>query len=129
MHSQLSYNDRLSRVVDYVYANLEGDLSFDRLAEVACLSPYHWSRIYAAMRGETIAATVRRLRLQRASDRLSSSDLDVAAIATWAGYSSLDTFGRAFKDAFGMSPASYRASGSHAASNPPIEPAMPAPFP
>jgi AraC family transcriptional regulator len=115
MRSQEDYSSRLNRVLDYVYAHLEDDLSFDRLAEVACLSPYHWSRIYSAMRGETIAATVRRLRLQRAADRLSNSDLDIGAVATRAGYGSADTFGRAFRDAFGVSPAAYRRSGSHAA--------------
>ena len=67
------------------------------------------------MRGETIAATIRRLRLQRAADRLANSDLEIGVIAARAGYSSTDTFGRAFKDAFGVSPAAYRERGSHAA--------------
>jgi AraC family transcriptional regulator len=102
-------------VLDYVYAHLEDDLAFDRLAEVACLSPYHWSRIYSAMRGETIVATIRRLRLQRAADRLANSDLELGAIAVSAGYNSTDVFARTFKDAFGMSPAAYREKGSHAA--------------
>ena len=115
MHHQEHYNDRLNRVLDYVYAHLEDDLSFDRLADVACLSPYHWSRIYSAMRGETIVATIRRLRLQRAADRLANSDLDIGTVAARAGYGSTDTFGRAFKDAFAVSPAAYRESGSHAA--------------
>ena len=113
--TQASYDDRLNRVMDHVYNHLEEDISFDRLAEVACLSPYHWSRIYSAMRGETIATTVRRLRLQRAADRLANSDLDMPAIAARAGYGSPDTFGRAFRDAFGMTPAAYRQNGSHAA--------------
>lgn len=115
MHNQENYYDRLNRVLDYVYAHLEDDLSFDRLAEVACLSSYHWSRIYSAMRGETIVATIRRLRLQRAADRLANSDLDIGAVVARAGYSSTDTFGRAFRDAFGESPAAYREKGSHAA--------------
>jgi len=115
MRTQDSYNDRLNRMLDYVYAHLEDDLSFDRLAEVACLSPYHWSRIYSAMRGETIVATIRRLRLQRAAERLSNSDLDIEAVAKRAGYGSADTFGRAFREAYGASPAAYRAGGSHAA--------------
>jgi AraC family transcriptional regulator len=113
--TQASYNDRLTRVIDYVYAHIEDDVSFDRLAEVACLSRYHWSRIYSAMRGETIAATIRRLRLQHAADRLANSDLEIGAVASRAGYASSDTFGRAFKDAFGMSPAAYRQYGSHVA--------------
>lgn len=113
--TQASYRDRLNRVVDYVYANLEGDVSFDRLAEVACLSPYHWSRIYAAMQGETIAATIKRLRLQRAADQLANSDASIEAIAERSGYSSTETFGRAFREAIGVAPATYRAEGSHAA--------------
>lgn len=113
--TQASYDDRLNRVMDHVYAHLEEDISFDRLAEVACLSPWHWSRIYAAMRGETIAATIRRLRLQRAADRLANSRLDVSVIASRAGYGSTETFGRAFKEAFGCAPGAYRQQGSHAA--------------
>lgn len=115
MRNRENYHDRLMRVLDYVYAHLEDDLSFDRLAEVACLSSYHWSRIYSAMRGETIVATIRRLRLQHAADRLANSDLDIGAVAARAGYRSTDTFGRAFRDAFGESPAAYREKGSHAA--------------
>lgn len=107
------YLARLNRVHDYVYAHLEDDISFDRLAEVACLSPYHWSRIYSAMRGETIVATIRRLRLQRAADRLANSDLEIGLVAAHARYSSTDTFGRAFREAFGISPAAYREKGSH----------------
>ncbi|GLQ53166.1 AraC family transcriptional regulator [Devosia nitrariae] len=113
--TQASYIARLNRVLDYVYAHLEDDISFDRLADIACLSPYHWSRIYSAMRGETIVATIRRLRLQRAADRLANSDLDIGTVSARAGYGSTDTFGRAFKDAFGVSPAAYREGGSHAA--------------
>lgn len=113
--TQDSYTARLNRVLDYAYAHLEDDISFERLAEVACLSPYHWSRIYMAMRGETIAATIRRLRLQRAADRLANSDLDIAMVAERARYGSTEAFGRAFKDAFGISPAAYRETGSHTA--------------
>ena len=116
MHKKLtleSYRAKMVRVVDHVHAHLDGDLSFDRLAEVACLSPYHWSRIYLAMRGETIAATIRRLRLQRAADRLANSDIDVGRIASQAGYGSPDTFKRAFRYTFGTTPDSYRESGLH----------------
>lgn len=115
MHRQKAYHDRLDRVLDYIYTHLDDDLSFDRLAEVACLSSYHWSRIYSAMRGETIVATIRRLRLQRAADQLANSDADIQAITRRARYSSADSFGRAFKEAFGTSPTAYREMGSHAA--------------
>jgi len=113
--TQASYEARLDRVTDYIHVHLEEDIDADRLAEVACLSSYHWHRIYVAMRGETISTSVRRLRLLRAADRLANSDMPVRTIAERAGYRTADSFARAFRDAYGKAPADYRANGSHAA--------------
>jgi AraC family transcriptional regulator len=113
--TQASYQARLDRVVDHIYTHLDEDIRPESLAEIACLSPYHWHRIYVAMRGETIGATLRRLRLLKAADRLANSDLDLNAIAERAGYSGADAFARAFREAYGKTPADYRATGSHAA--------------
>ena len=79
--TQPSYQARLDRVVDHIYAHLDEDIRPEGLAEIACLAPYHWHRIYVAMRGETISATIRRLRLLRAADRLANSDMPIGAIA------------------------------------------------
>jgi AraC family transcriptional regulator len=111
--TQEAYQARLDRVVDHIYAHLDEDIRPERLAEIACLSPYHWHRIYVAMRGETIGATIRRLRLLRAADRLANSGLPVEMIAARAGYSGADAFARAFREAYGKPPADYRATGSH----------------
>jgi AraC family transcriptional regulator len=113
--TQASYQARLERVVDHLYAHLDDDIRPEGLAEIACLSPYHWHRIYVAMRGETIGATTRRLRLLRAADRLANSDISIGAIAERAGYSGVDSFARAFREAYGKPPADYRAAGSHTA--------------
>ncbi|MDV6332679.1 AraC family transcriptional regulator [Asticcacaulis sp. 201] len=113
--AQSRYEARLDRVIDYIHAHIEEDLRFETLAEIACLSAYHWHRIYVAMRGETIAATIRRLRLLRAADRLANSEMPLASVAQRARYGSTDAFAHAFKEAYGMTPMAYRANGSHAA--------------
>jgi AraC family transcriptional regulator len=113
--TQASYQARLDRVVDHIDAHFDEDIRPEGLSEVACLSSYHWHRIYVAMRGETIGATIRRLRLQRAADYLANSDLSIRKIAERAGYSGVDAFARAFREAYGKTPADYRATGSHAA--------------
>ena len=109
----IDYEERLRRVTAYIHAHLEEDIDLNRLAEIACLSPYHWHRIYRAVRGETIATTVRRLRLHRASDALANSDAPIEKIARRAGYGSVHAFGRAFADDYGMPPATFRKSGTH----------------
>ena len=69
-----TYRQRLTQVVDFIHDNLEGDLSVNTLAEIAFMSPYHFHRIYREMAQETLNATIRRLRLQRAATELIRSD-------------------------------------------------------
>lgn len=110
-----TYERRLHRVSDYIYGHLDGDLDLDRLSEIACLSPHHWHRIYRAVHGETLAATVKRLRLQRAAADLAQTDLPVETIAQRSGYPNLQSFNRTFKATYGLPPARYRKEGSHVA--------------
>jgi AraC family transcriptional regulator len=107
------YENRLQRVSAYIHAHLDDDLDMDRLAEIACMSPYHWHRIYRAIHGETLAATVKRLRLHRAAGDIVRTTLSVNEIAVRSGYPNLQSFNRIFKAAYGMPPARYRKEGSH----------------
>lgn len=102
------YAARIARVVDHIAANLDAPLDLERLAEVACFSPYHFHRIYRGIRGETPDQTVRRLRLHRAAVSLTRSDAPLAQIAAGAGYSSVEAFSRAFARSYGRTPAAYR---------------------
>src|SRR5262245_15807127 len=104
------YAERLERVFMWLADHLDDTLDLTRLADVACLSPYHFHRVYRAMQGETAADTVRRLRLHRAAVDLITGELPVARIARRAGYGSQEAFTRAFKAAYGVPPARYRAS-------------------
>ncbi|MEN0088747.1 MAG: helix-turn-helix domain-containing protein, partial [Pseudomonadota bacterium] len=108
-----SYEDRMNRVVDYVHDHLDEDLDLDTLAEVACLSRHHWHRVFHALKGETIAQLVARLRLARASYQLVQTEKSIADIARLSGFDSARAFSRSFGKTYGMSPAQYRASGAH----------------
>jgi AraC family transcriptional regulator len=115
MISRQTYLDRVERVREYIRANLDGDLDLDTLADVACLSRFHWHRIYQAMTGETTSQTVRRIRLARAAEDLAHSTRSLPLIAERAGYASQSAFTRAFTAAHGIGPAEFREAGMHAA--------------
>jgi AraC family transcriptional regulator len=104
------YAIRLERVFTWLVDHLDETLDLSRLADVACMSPYHFHRIYHAMQGETATETVRRLRLHRAAVELIAGELPVSRIARRAGYGSHEAFTRAFKTAYGVPPARYRAA-------------------
>lgn len=108
------YEERLRRVSSYIHDHLDDDLDMDRMAEIACLSPWHWHRIYRAVHGETARATVKRLRLHRAAGELAQSHAPVSRIAKRAGYPNVQSFTRTFREAYGLAPAEYRKSGGHA---------------
>ncbi|AUX76567.1 AraC family transcriptional regulator [Sinorhizobium fredii] len=108
-----TYERRLHHVSAYIYGHLDEELNLDRLSEIACLSPHHWHRIYRAVHGETLAATVKRLRLQRAAAELVQTGLSVEAIARRSGYPNVQSFNRTFRAVYGLPPARYRKEGSH----------------
>ncbi len=103
-----SYRQRLVKVVDYMYQHVSGALDVNTLAEVACMSPYHFHRIYRLLAQEPVNATVRRMRLHAAATDLIRTDLSLTEIAKRLSYSSLEAFSRAFGKEFGQSPARYR---------------------
>lgn len=107
------YRDRLERVRTHIRANLDQPLDLDRLAEIACLSRFHWHRVYRSLAGETVWQTVRRLRLHRAAGELLKGDEPVARIAARSGYANVRAFSKAFRDEFGLPPQRYRAEGGH----------------
>jgi AraC family transcriptional regulator len=113
MSKRDEYENRFNRVLDHIYAHIEEDLNWDRLSEIACLSQYHFHRIYSAMYGESLIATVKRIRLQMAANKLAHSNMPIETISRAAGYGSIEAFSRSFKDAFSQTPKDYRQNGSH----------------
>ena len=105
------YEKRMNRVVEYMHDNPAGDLSLDRLAEVAALSRFHFHRVYRGLMAETSAQTVRRMRLHRAAVALVQSGERVERIAKSVGYPNLASFSRAFADHYQATPATFRKRG------------------
>jgi AraC family transcriptional regulator len=102
------YKERILRVLTHIQEHLDEALDLEELARVACFSSFHFHRVFAAMTGETIADHVRRLRLERAAMELRSGAKQVIQVALDAGYEAHEAFTRAFKAAYGISPAEFR---------------------
>lgn len=109
------YEKRMLRVMEYIHTYPDGDLSLDKLADVAAMSRFHWHRVFHAMTGETCAQAVRRIRLNRAACWLLRKDWPVEEVASKVGYPSVQSFGRAFRSAYGMAPVQFRTHGAETA--------------
>jgi AraC family transcriptional regulator len=103
-----SYQERILRVLVHIQGHLDEPLELDELARIACFSPFHFHRIFRAVTGEGVQQYVRRLRLERAAQRLKLQEQQVAQIALDAGYESHEAFTRAFHAMFGKPPSEFR---------------------
>lgn len=109
----LTYQQRIGLVLRHIEQHLDARPDLEELARIACFSPYHFHRIFSSMVGESVAAYVRRLLLERAAMQLGHSTESVTQIALGAGYDSVDAFTRAFRAHMGMLPSEYRRRQGH----------------
>ena len=111
--ARAEYEQRVNEVIDHVRDHLAEDLPLERLARIGHLSPFHFHRVFRAVTGETLAAFVQRLRLERAAVALiHHADQSVLAVALDHGFMSAAGFARAFRAHFGTTATAWRAKGS-----------------
>jgi AraC family transcriptional regulator len=104
-----------ARAIQYIEANLFGELNVDVIANVCATSPFHFSRRFRRRQGESVMAYVRGRRLDVAAKRLRDEPVaSVVQLALECRFDSHAAFSRAFARAFGVSPSAYRrSSGSY----------------
>ncbi|HTO59209.1 MAG TPA: GyrI-like domain-containing protein [Pseudomonadales bacterium] len=102
------YLARIERVVDALLTAPAEAHSVESLAALAHMSEYHFHRMFRALMGETVLATMRRVRLAYAADRLAGGAESVARIAHAAGYESPQAFARAFRSYTRSTPGEFR---------------------
>ncbi|AKQ57881.1 AraC family transcriptional regulator [Bordetella hinzii] len=107
--TRAQYAARLEPVLQWLASHPQASPDLHQLADLACLSPYHFHRVYRAMMGETVSDTAQRMRMQRAAVELTRGQDDLARVARRAGYQSLASFSRAFGASYGVPPGRYRA--------------------
>ncbi len=104
---------RLRRVLDFIGDEIETDLSVERLARVACLSRFHFSRAFKRAVGVPPHRYIAERRFEHAKALLVSSERPLSEIALACRFSSQGNFNRAFLRAAGITPGKYRASKRH----------------
>jgi AraC family transcriptional regulator len=102
--------ERLRRVRDYVEAHLDEDLSLTALADIACLSPYHFSRSFKEAAGVGPQRYVIQRRLERAKTLMRRTHETLAQIAQEAGFADQSHLTSIFRREMGVTPGRFRAA-------------------
>ena len=102
------YKIAFMAAVDYIESHLEEDLKVSTVAREVGYSVYHFHRMFRASMGESIAEYIRKRRLAKASQLLKNSEQSIYHIALASSFDSQESFTRAFKKMFGVTPGKFR---------------------
>ncbi len=108
----MNYLLQVQQGIDYIEENLDFDLSLQAIAEETNISQWHFQRIFKAMTNETLKTYIRSRRLANSLEKLFTTDQKIIDIAMTAGFESQESFTRAFKKAFDMTPNQARKMGN-----------------
>jgi len=107
-------NAGIAEIQAFIHQNVDANLSIEKLAELASMSPRNFSRVFAREVGEAPGRYVERYRLEIARQHLQDSQQRISSVASRCGYRSASTMRQAFERQLGVSPREYRARFSSA---------------
>lgn len=108
----MKYLEEVQLGIDFIERHLDDDLDTADVARHAGISRWHFQRIFKALTNETLKTYIRSRRLAVALSTLLSTEQRIIEIAMAAGFESQEAFTRAFRQAFGTTPAAFRKRGS-----------------
>jgi transcriptional regulator GlxA family with amidase domain len=108
LSAQLATRPALRELQAWITGHLDEDLSVAALAARANLSERSFARSFHAEVGQTPAAYVEALRVERARALLEDGAESLEAVARAGGFTSTEVLRRAFHRRVGVSPAAYR---------------------
>jgi len=99
---------RLSRAMDLLSSCFCEDISLDQLATAACLSKYHFLRLFRTAYGLSPYQYIQHLRVEKARVLLKHSPISITDLAMLLGFDNSQSFSRLFYQRMGLYPTQYR---------------------
>jgi len=102
--------ESIQKVVDYIEGNIGDKIHLDELAKMANLSYFYFHRLFSRLVKVSVQEYIKLRRLAHACEGLSDKSVRILDIALDCGFGGHETFTRAFKDAYGLTPSQFRNS-------------------
>lgn len=100
----------LGAAIRHMQDHLQDDLSRDEVAEVACLSPSHFSRVVKQTFGYSFTDLLARMRVEKARELLARTERSLIQVCLDCGFSDQSYFTKVFQKHTGSTPGQYRRS-------------------
>ncbi len=102
-------SELITKALNYIQLeNKKSDITIDDVANHAGFSTDYFNRVFFAHTGFNVMEYIRFSRLKKAAHFLRVTNNDILDIALDCGYEAHESFSRAFKNQYGISPREYR---------------------
>jgi len=101
---------KIQKSLQYIDSNFTNKINLDEAAYVACISKYHFSKLFKKMIGSTYQAYINNKRIGKAKELLRQNTFTITQVAHEVGYADITHFERIFKRITGYIPSYYRAT-------------------
>jgi AraC-like DNA-binding protein len=98
------------RAVKFIERNCSAPLTLEEIAGVACLSKFHFSRVFKSHLGVSPKQFILTRRINRALALMRNPDLNISTVALQAGFNELGELTRQFRKLTGLTPSAFRDS-------------------
>ena len=100
----MEWLEQLNGAINYIEKNLTKEIDYDKAAQIACCSTFHFRRIFSYIAGVSLSEYIRRRKMTLAAFDLQSTESKVIDISLKYGYESPTAFNRAFQSVHHISP-------------------------
>ncbi|MFC4302575.1 AraC family transcriptional regulator [Cohnella boryungensis] len=100
--------ERLAPVFSYINEHYREKLTVQRLANIAGLSRFHFSRLFKQLTDKSLVEYVNLIRINKSENMLRNKALNISEIALSTGFSDIYYFSRTFKKLKNVSPSEWR---------------------
>lgn len=106
-----AHRQAVERVILEMRVRLADPFALSEMARIACLSPFHFDRIFHQITGIPAVQFLYALRIEAAKRLLLTTTLSVTDVCFEVGYNSIGTFTSRFTELVGLSPRRFRQLG------------------
>lgn len=99
---------RMADSIDYIEEHLANELRIEDIATAACMSKFHFQRLFGMLTGFTVSEYIRNRRVTLAAQELIHTRAKVIDVAMKYQYDSPESFTKAFQRIHGMTPSAAR---------------------
>lgn len=101
--------EAIQETINYIEDNIDQNLSMEELSQIAKLSQFYYQRLFARLVKKPVREYIKLRRLARACEALREKRR-IIDVALDYGFRSHETFTRAFKSTYKITPEAYRAN-------------------